>query len=126
MYPTLQSMGVTSIDDIEKFSLRYENDQDVLKINYRRAKGSLLPKSKKFKFGRSSKTVLTDGGRQNYERIQEPSTTVLAAMEELESIVGKQHQVKASKDDLLLELTHLEKVVSSKISEIKSKIEAMD
>lgn len=126
MYPTLQSMGVTSINDIEKFSLRYENDQDVLKINYRRAKGSLLPKSKKFKFGRSSKTVLTDGGRQNYERIQEPSAIVLAAMEELESIVGKQHQIKVSKEGLIVELTHLEKVVNSKISEIKRKIEAMD
>lgn len=126
MYPTLTSMGITSIQDIEKFTLRFENSQDVLKIYYRREKGSLLPKSKKFKFGRSTKTVLTDGGQQTYQLVQEPSLIVLRAMEELEAIVGKQHEVKATKEDLINELTHLEKVLSSKINEIKLKIEEME
>ncbi len=125
MYPTLQSMGVTSIDDIEKFTLRYEGGNDVLKIYYHREKGSLLPKSKKFKFGRATKTVLADGGQQTYRQVQEPSLTVLRAMEELEQIVGRQHDIKVSKDDLVKELEHLEKVMTSKISEIKEKIEAM-
>ncbi|MCV2401693.1 DUF3461 family protein [Marinomonas sp. C2222] len=126
MYPTLTSMGITSIQDIEKFTLRFENNQDVLKIYYRREKGSLLPKSKKFKFGRSTKTVLTDGGQQTYQLVQEPSLIVLRAMEELETIVGKQHETKATKEDLINELIHLEKVVNSKITEIKLKIEEMD
>ncbi|ETX12513.1 structural protein [Marinomonas ushuaiensis DSM 15871] len=125
MHPTLQSMGVTSIQDIEKFTLRYENGHDVLKIYYRREKGSLLPKSKKFKFGRATKTVLADGGQQTYRQVQEPSLIVLRAMEELEQIVGKQHATKASKDDLVKELEHLEKVVNSKIAEIKEKINSM-
>jgi len=125
MYPTLQSMGVTSVDDIEKFTLRYEGGSDVLKIYYRREKGSLLPKSKKFKFGRATKTVLADGGQQTYRQVQEPSLTVLRAMEELEQIVGRQHEVKVSKEDLVQELVHLEKVMTNKINEIKEKIEAM-
>jgi hypothetical protein len=125
MHPTLQSMGITSIQDIEKFTLRYENGHDVLKIYYRREKGSLLPKSKKFKFGRATKTVLADGGQQTYRQVQEPSLIVLRAMEELEQIVGKQHATKASKDDLVKELEHLEKVVNSKIAEIKEKINSM-
>jgi len=125
MYPTLQSMGITSIQDIEKFTLRFEGGHDVLKIYYRREKGSLLPKSKKFKFGRSTKTVLADGGQQTYRQVQEPSLIVLRAMEELELIVGRQHEVKVTKDDLVKELEHLEKVVNSKINEIKDKIAAM-
>ncbi|MCB5161216.1 DUF3461 family protein [Marinomonas algarum] len=125
MYPTLESMGITSLNDIEKFTLRYEGGHDVLKIYYRREKGSLLPKSKKFKFGRSSKTVLADGGQQTYRQVQEPSLIVLRAMEELEDIVGKQHEAQVTKDDLIKELEHLEKVVNSKISEIKQKIDAM-
>ncbi|ETI60573.1 DUF3461 family protein [Marinomonas profundimaris] len=125
MYPTLQSMGITSIQDIEKFTLRFEGGHDVLKIYYRREKGSLLPKSKKFKFGRSTKTVLADGGQQTYRQVQEPSLIVLRAMEELEKIVGRQHEVKITKEDLVKELDHLEKVVNSKINEIKEKIEAM-
>jgi len=126
MYPTLQSMGITSIQDIEKFTLRYEGGHDVLKIYYRREKGSLLPKSKKFKFGRSPKTVLADGGQQTYRQVQEPSLIVLRAMEELEKIVGKQHETKATKEDLIKELEHLEKVVNSKIEQLKTKIQAME
>ncbi|MFQ3185450.1 DUF3461 family protein [Marinomonas primoryensis] len=125
MYPTLQSMGITSIQDIEKFTLRFEGGHDVLKIYYRREKGSLLPKSKKFKFGRSTKTVLADGGQQTYRQVQEPSLIVLRAMEELELIVGRQRDIKVTKDDLVKELEHLEKVVNSKINEIKEKIAAM-
>ncbi|MEP0071068.1 MAG: DUF3461 family protein [Marinomonas sp.] len=125
MYPTLNSMGVTSVQDIDKFTLRYEGGNDVLKIYYRREKGSLLPKSKKFKFGRSTKTVLADGGQQTYRQVQEPSLTVLRAMEELEQIVGRQHEEKVSKEDLVKELEHLEKVMTNKISEIRAKIDAM-
>lgn len=125
MYPTLNSMGVTSVQDIDKFTLRYEGGNDVLKIYYRREKGSLLPKSKKFKFGRSTKTVLADGGQQTYRQVQEPSLTVLRAMEELEQIVGRQHEEKITKEDLVKELEHLEKVMTSKISEIRAKIDAM-
>jgi hypothetical protein len=118
-------MGITSIQDIEKFTLRFEGGHDVLKIYYRREKGSLLPKSKKFKFGRSTKTVLADGGQQTYRQVQEPSLIVLRAMEELELIVGRQRDIKVTKDDLVKELEHLEKVVNSKINEIKEKIAAM-
>lgn len=125
MYPTLQSMGITSTQDIEKFTLRYEGGHDVLKIYYRREKGSLLPKSKKFKFGRATKTVLADGGQQTYRQVQEPSLIVLRAMEELENIVGRQHNAMVTKEDLVKELEHLEKVMTSKISEIKDKINAM-
>lgn len=125
MYPTLDSMGIKSTDNIEKFTLRYENGQDVLKIYYHREKGSLLPKSKKFKFGRSTKTVLADGGQQTYRQVQEPSLVVVRALEELEQIVGKQHEIKVTKEDLILELEHLEKVMESKISEIKEKINAL-
>ncbi|MGR0278239.1 DUF3461 family protein [Marinomonas dokdonensis] len=125
MYPTLESMGITSIQDIEKFTLRYEGGHDVLKVYYRREKGSLLPKSKKFKFGRSTKTVLADGGQQTYRQVQEPSLIVLRATEELSKIVGKQAEDKVSKEELIVELEHLEKVMSSKIKEIKEKINAI-
>ncbi|GAA0827558.1 MULTISPECIES: DUF3461 family protein [Marinomonas] len=125
MHPTLESMGITSTENIEKFTLRYENGQDVLKVYYRREKGSLLPKSKKFKFGRSTKTVLADGGQQTYRQVQEPSLIVVRALEELEQIVGKQHEIKVSKDDLIVELEHLEKVMESKIADIKEKIKAL-
>ncbi|SBS26867.1 hypothetical protein MSP8887_04330 [Marinomonas spartinae] len=124
-YPTLKSMGISSTENIEKFTLRYENSQDVLKVYYRREKGSLLPKSKKFKFGRSTKTVLADGGQQTYRQVQEPSLIVVRAMEELEQIVGKQKEEKVTREELINEIEHLEKVMQNKISEIKHKINAL-
>ena len=126
MYPVLESMGVTSYSNIEKFSLRLESNVDVLKIHYQREKGSFLPKSKKFKFPRTSRSVLTDGGRQSYKNVEEPSSTLVSAMTELESIVGKHVETTVTKEELLNELTHLEKVVHNKINEIKHKIETMN
>lgn len=125
MYDTLQSMGITSFEDIERFTLRYENSFDVLKVYYRREKGSLLPKSKKFKFGRATKTVLTDGGQQTYREVKEPSLTVLRAVEELTLLVGKQQELKTTKEELIKELVHLERVFTDKMAELKEKIGTM-
>lgn len=125
MYKTLESMGITSFNDIERFTLRSENNLDILKVYYRREKGSLLPKSKKFKFGRVSKTVLTDGGQQTYKEVKEPSSTLLNAVDELTMLVGKQKDLKVTKEDLIKELEHLERVVTDKMAEMKEKINAM-
>lgn len=125
MYPTLESMGITSHENIEKYTLRYEGGFDVLKIYYRREKGSLLPKSKKFKFGRATRTVLADGGTQQYREISEPSLVVLRAVDELSQLIGQDHEEKQTKEDLLRELEHLERVVANKVAEIKEKIEKL-
>ncbi|RDL43340.1 DUF3461 domain-containing protein [Marinomonas piezotolerans] len=125
MYPTLESMGVNSFDNIEKYTLRYEGGFDVLKIYYRREKGSLLPKSKKFKFGRATRTVLSDGGQQQYREIREPSLIVLRAVDELSSLLGQEHEDKLTKEDLVKELEHLERVVANKVAELKEKIEKL-
>jgi len=125
MYKTLESMGITSFEDIERFTLRSENNSDILKVYYRRQKGSFLPKSKKFKFGRARKTVLTDGGKQTYKEIEEPSLTVLSAVDELTKLVGKQNELKVTKEDLVKEMDHLERVMTDKMAEIKEKISLM-
>ncbi|MEL0625240.1 DUF3461 family protein, partial [Marinomonas arenicola] len=57
--------------------------------------------------------------QQTYRQVQEPSLIVVRALEELEQIVGKHHEIKVSKDDLIVELEHLEKVMESKIAAIK-------
>lgn len=125
MFPTLESMGINSFDNIEKYTLRYEGGFDVLKIYYRREKGSLLPKSKKFKFGRATRTVLADSGQQQYREISEPSLVVLRAVDELGRLLGQEYEDKQTKEDLLNELDHLERVVANKISELKEKIEKL-
>ncbi|MFD1383332.1 DUF3461 family protein [Rhodanobacter aciditrophus] len=125
MYPTLESMGINSFENIEKYTLRYEGGFDVLKIYYRREKGSLLPKSKKFKFGRATRTVLADGGLQQYREVSEPSLVVLRAVDELGRLLGQEFEDKLTKEDLIKELDHLERVVANKVAELKEKIEKL-
>ena len=49
-HTTLTEMGITSFESISKYTLRQEGDFDILKIYYKREKGSFLPRSKKFRF----------------------------------------------------------------------------
>ncbi|WP_299879536.1 DUF3461 family protein [uncultured Cocleimonas sp.] len=93
-YPTLTMMGVTSLQEIERYSLQTTNDIDILRIKYKRTKGSLLPASKKYHFGRSENTFVSDSGSSTIENIKEVSPSLLAATAELNSIVDKKISTK--------------------------------
>ncbi|MFK7860599.1 MAG: DUF3461 family protein [Granulosicoccus sp.] len=87
-YPALEEMGVTRAHQISSYTLRPDGaDKDVLKIRYKRAKGSLLPESRTYKFGRSLKTVIADGGTSRMEHTYEISPFLLKAVAELDSLV---------------------------------------
>tara|TARA_R110001583_G_scaffold14560_4_gene60632 strand:- start:344 stop:703 length:360 start_codon:yes stop_codon:yes gene_type:complete len=116
-------MGVLAFKDIVKYSLRQEDEGDVLKIYFRREKGSLLPKSKKFKFGRSHKTVRVDSSQDKYHEITEMSSFLMKAVDELHELVKHEHEVIDIKAKLHDDINHLEKVVMSKLNEIRRDIE---
>jgi hypothetical protein len=59
-FPTLTEMGINNPGEIERYSHSTTDHVDVLRVIYRRKKGSLLPTSKRFEFGRSSKTVMAE------------------------------------------------------------------
>ncbi|MEH6473930.1 MAG: DUF3461 family protein [Halopseudomonas sp.] len=122
-YPTLTEMGVQSVEDIVKYSLRQEGETDVLKVYFRREKGSLLPKSKKFKFGRSHKTVRVDSSHDKYHELTEMSAFLMKAVDELHELVQHEHDVHNIKERLRDDIDHLEKVVMSKLNDIRRDIE---
>lgn len=122
-YPTLTEMGVQSIEDIVKYSLRQEGEGDVLKIYFRREKGSLLPRSKKFKFGRSYKTVRVDSSQDKYQEITEMSAFLMKAVDELHELVKHEQDVIDIKAKLRDDIDHLEKVVMSKLKDIRRDID---
>ena len=86
LYPTLAEMGVSSFTDITKYIMRQEGGYDILKIYYKREKGSFLPRSKKFRFGRSTRTVMIDSGRQKWQEMREISPFLLRAITELNKL----------------------------------------
>ncbi len=89
-WPTLDSMGVTRHHEITHYTQRpLDTRRDVLRVFYKRGKGSFLPVSRKYVFGRSVKTIIADGGAARFEETAEISPTLLAAVEELDMLLDK-------------------------------------
>lgn len=147
-FSTLADMGVTRPTEISSYKLRSDGKKnDVLKIRYKRKKGSFLPHSRTYKFGRSLKAVVADGGTARIENTYEISPLLLSAVAELDSLVqsdksvseSKASRTKASKarTELLSELDGLETMlagdtaetnpsaVSARFAKIRARIEAL-
>ncbi len=57
MYDNLKSLGISNPEDIDRYSLRQEANNDILKIYFRKDKGEFFAKSVKFR--RSAPTCVT-------------------------------------------------------------------
>ena len=66
MYDNLKSLGITNPEEIDRYSLRQEANNDILKIYFQKDKGEFFAKSVKFKYPRQRKTVVADGVGQGY------------------------------------------------------------
>ncbi len=125
-YPALEEMGIKNAQEISGYSLRPDGAaKDLLKIRYKRAKGSFLPHSRTYKFGRSLRTVIADGGTARMEHTYEISPFLLKAVAELDSLVANQKSVSAKVEsrvgdervaELLKEFNDLETMVSAHVS----------
>lgn len=124
-YPTLESMGVTSLQEIERYSLHTTDDTDVLRIVYKRQKGSLLPSSKKYHFGRSANTFVTDSGSSTIENVREISPSLLKAIAELDSIVNVQLSREEQIEVILEEIRRLEEEISLRAQYLRSLVKEL-
>lgn len=128
-YPTLEKMGVKSVDSVEKYSLRHQGDTDVLKIYYKRPKGSFLSRSKKFSFVRGRKSIpLEARNSKAFDHMDKISPQLVMALEELKKLDASRKEVDPidPKQKYLSDLDHLEKVMTSKINEIRQQIKEME
>ena len=124
-FPTLTEMGINNPGEIERYSLNTTNNIDVLRIVYKLQKGSLLPTSKRFEFGRASKTVVADSGTQKTEIVHEISPFLRKAMKELDGIIGaKKSSIKQAKL-VKQELQQLHQDMASRLTYIESLIDEM-
>ena len=80
MYDNLKSLGITNPDEIDRYSLRQEANNDILKIYFQKDKGEFFAKSVKFKYPRQRKTVVADGVGQGYKEVQEISPNLRAPL----------------------------------------------
>jgi len=125
-FVTLKEMGISNPKEITGYSLRLEGLSDVLKIFYKRKKGSFLPTTKKYKFGRASKTVRIDGGKQEFQETYTISPFLQKAIGELDLIVNKSKEEIDCKETLLADLDRFEALMSSKLSDIRERIKELE
>ncbi|GAD88993.1 MULTISPECIES: DUF3461 family protein [Vibrio] len=126
MYPHLTGLGINEPTQIERYSLRQEAQKDVLKIYFKKQKGELFAKSVKFKYPRQVKSVLLDDGSGQYRNKTEINRNLTLVIDELNMLTKPTVPTKlTTKQKILSDLRHLEKVVSSKIAEIEADLEKL-
>jgi hypothetical protein len=126
MYETLQELGVTDLDQIERYTLRQEGDEDILKIYFKRKKGELFAHSMKFRHGRAKKMVQVDSGTHKYKEVSEISPTMQKLAGELDQLVKREESVADFKRRILGDIDHLERVMQRKLEQIRAEIEALE
>lgn len=122
-YPSLERIGVTNPEQISRYSLQEINNVDILRIIYKRTKGSLLPVSRKYKFERSEK--MAAGGNQN-QMMTEISPILGKVIGELSSIVKSKHSRVESKEIIIDEISRLEEEMNTRISYLKDMVKNLD
>ncbi|MGF1738928.1 DUF3461 family protein [Photobacterium satsumensis] len=125
MYPNLTAIGIEKPETIERYSLRQEAANDILKIYFAKQKGELFAKSVKFKFPRQRKSVMVNSGSREYKEVTEINRTLTFIIDELDRITNKKHSEVDIKKKILGDLRHLEQVVSHKIAEIEADLEKL-
>lgn len=122
-YPSLQDMGITNPEEITRYSLQTLNNIDILRIVYKRQKGSLFPSSKKFKFPRTKRLLTNDHGDSETSEI---SPFLSKVIDELHKIVELKHTAEEQKEIILDEIKRLEEEVHSRVSYIQSLVNKLD
>jgi len=109
-YPGLTEMGVNGFDEIRRYIVRQDKkDRDVLRISYKRKKGSMLPKRKTFRFGRSAKMINDSSAPGGMTEIFEISPFLQKVMLELDTIVGSSYEERDKVKELLRHIDQLER-----------------
>lgn len=126
MYETLRELGVTDLDQIERYTLRQEGDEDILKIYFKRKKGDLFAHSVKFRHGRAKKMVQVDSGTHKYKEVSEISPTMQKLARELDQVVNHDESVADFKKRILGDIDHLEKVIQRKLDQLRADIDTLD
>ncbi len=125
-YPALTEMGITNPEEIQRYSLQTVNNVDILRVIYKRKKGSLLPTSKKFRFGRAQKMVVSDSGKHKTELVHEISPFVIKATDELREIVRGKHTRSEQISIIMDEINRLEEETHTRIAYLKTLISKCD
>ncbi|MEP3345555.1 MAG: DUF3461 family protein [Litoreibacter sp.] len=120
--PNLSEMGVRNPNQIVHYSLvRVSNDMDVLKINYGRPRGSILPKRRSYDFKRLGKPMAGSD-----EVRMEISPLLAAAVDELDHLLSDGKAVAITKKQLQEEIAEISKELNARLAHLSEAVAALD
>lgn len=120
-YPALSEMGIKGFNEIKNYTVIQDHkDRDVLRVSYKRKKGSMLPKRKTFRFGRSLKMVNDSTAPGGLINTYEISPFLQKVMLELDAIIGNSDSDKNQVKALMNQIEQLERETLFITSEMKS------
>lgn len=126
MYDNLKGVGIANPETIDRYSLRQEAGNDILKIYFQKEKGEFFAKSVKLKFPRQRKRILNEqDGSSSFKDVFEISPNLRVIIDELDNICQQDKTDLDLKRKILSDLRHLEHVVSNKIAEIEADLEKL-
>ncbi len=123
---TLTEMGINNPQEIDRYHVHTSNNIDILRIVYKRKKGSLLPTSRRYRFPQVQKSVLINSGTRQTNVIYESADTLRRALDELDITVNKSGNTLSQKEILNDEIRRLEDDFASRISYIRTLIDNID
>ncbi len=124
-FATLNEMGINNPDEIDRYSYEAINNIDILRIVYKRKKGSLLPSSKRFRFNRIEEVNLVEGDVRSTEIHYKSSPVLRKALSELDMIVNSKKDRRSQFEVIEDELRRLKEDNAVRHSYIESLIKAL-
>ncbi len=124
-YKTLLEMKITSPLEIARYSVQTVDHTDVLRVVYKRKKGSFLPESKHFRFDRIKKTSMEDSGTRKVDIRWEVSPFLQRAVSELDQILSEKISQEKRREIIMDELKRLEQDAHMRIVYIRGLIEEL-
>ncbi|MGB5621165.1 MAG: DUF3461 family protein [Gammaproteobacteria bacterium] len=127
-YPRLTEMGVLHPQQISNFSVNSIAYTDVLRIVYRRPKGSILPLTRTYKFPRVQKAAEIGVKKRKVKTVMESDPALREAVEELQDLMESKQQKQEVADSILEEIRLLEEDIALRaeyLRELVSKIKAV-
>lgn len=120
-YPTLTEMDISRAEEIRHYTLHQERGNiDVLKVFYKRKKGSFLPERKTFRFGRSAKMISTGNIAKPNQEVFEISPFLLKAIAELDGLLKARDSVVDKKQHIIDRMAQIEQEIQSGHEEMRS------
>jgi len=125
--PSLTEMGVLNPTQIAGYTtVHVTKDMDVLKIDYRREKGSFLPKHRRYEFKRISKPMAGNELKGADAIRYDISPILYKAIAELDALLANNKQTKATKTSLQRELADLNSEMHERIKHLSKMIDTLE